>query len=162
MISSWPLHIDDSPRRTVSRIAAVARRLQRREGLQTLIVDYLQLLTPEDSRAPREQQVAAMSRQLKLLAKELNIPVVALAQLNRSIESRDDKEPRLSDLRESGAIEQDADIVLFLDRPAEYRKDADSTLATVKVAKNRSGKRSNINLRWHAETMTFDSVPLDF
>ncbi len=161
-LANWPLHIDDSPRRTVTRIAAIARRLRRRDGLQTLIVDYLQLLSPEDGKAHREQQVATMSRQLKLLAKELSIPVVALAQLNRSIENRDSKEPRLSDLRESGAIEQDADIVMFLDRPADYRRDADPTEATLAVAKNRSGKRGKVRLNWHGDTMTFRSAAIHF
>ncbi len=161
-IASWPLQVDDSPRRTVTRIAAIARRLRRRDGLRLLILDYLQLISPEDSKAPREQQVASMSRQLKLLAKELSIPVVALAQLNRSIENRESKEPRLSDLRESGAIEQDADIVLFLDRPADYRRDADPTDATLAVAKNRSGKRGKVRLHWHGETMTFRSAAIHF
>ena len=112
-LSEAPLFLDDHPGRTIAQITAVARRLQRRNGVAVVIIDYLQLIEPEDKSAPREQQIALITRRLKALAKELNVPVIALAQLNRGVEHREDKKPRLSDLRESGAIEQDADVVML-------------------------------------------------
>lgn len=156
-LAELPLTFDDASSRSVAQIASVARVRKRRKGLGLLIVDYLTLVTPDDRRVQREQQVAAISRSMKVLAKDLEIPVVCLAQLNRSIEGREKKRPRLSDLRESGAVEQDADAVLFLDRPAAYDDKADPTEARVIVAKNRQGKVGDVVLRWDAPTVTFQS-----
>ncbi len=119
-LSRLPLFIDDKPGRTMSQVAALARRIHRRSPLGVIIIDYLQLIEPDDKNSPREQQIAQISRRLKFLAKELKVPVIALAQLNRGVELREDKRPRLADLRESGAIEQDADMVMFLHRPDAY------------------------------------------
>jgi replicative DNA helicase len=120
------LHIDDTPAPTVDAISARARRLKRRKGLGLIIVDYLQLIAPGNSRnrrnANRTEDVTEISRALKVLAKDLGVPVIALSQLSRQVESRDDKRPQLSDLRESGAIEQDADLVAFLYREEYYKE----------------------------------------
>ena len=116
-LSEMPMFIDDQPGRSMPQIGAVARRLKRRFGLSIIIIDYLQLIEPEEKAAPREQQVALITRRLKYLSKELNVPVIALAQLNRGVELREDKRPRLADLRESGSIEQDADVVMSCTAP---------------------------------------------
>lgn len=155
-IARLPLHIDDAPGRTVGQISAICRRLKRRNKLGLVIIDYLQLIETEDKRANREQQIAQITRRLKGIAKENKIPVIALSQLNRNLDNREDKRPRLSDLRESGAIEQDADIVLFLHRPDAYNKDDQPGLAEVIVAKHRSGPTGIVNLTWRKESMRFD------
>jgi replicative DNA helicase len=120
-----------------------------------VIIDYLQLIEPEDKRAPREQQIAQITRRLKFLAKELDVPVVALAQLNRGVELREDKRPRLADLRESGAIEQDADIVFFLHRPEMYGDTEKIGLAEVVVAKHRNGPTGIVELEFKSQYMLF-------
>jgi len=114
------------------------------------------LIEPEDKKLPREQQIAYISRRLKFLAKELSVPVIALAQLNRGVELREDKRPRLADLRESGAIEQDADVILFLHRPEAYNPEDRPGEAEVIIGKNRSGPTSIITLTWRAEFMRFE------
>ena len=121
-LSQSPLFIDDTPSRTVTEIAACARRLKRKENLGLVVVDYLQLIQPDDPRDPRQEQVAKMARRLKALARELQIPIMVLAQLNRQVEAsgREEHRPRLSHLRESGAIEQDADVVMFVHREEYY------------------------------------------
>lgn len=113
-LGQLPIHVDDTPTQTVAHIRRHARDVKRRHSLGLIVVDYLQLVTARDSRAPRHEQVAEMSRSLKLLARDLEVPVVALAQLNRASVSRSDKRPAMSDLRESGAIEADADAVILL------------------------------------------------
>src|SRR5699024_7312239 len=111
------LYIDDTPGIRVGEIAAKCRRLKREQGLKMIVIDYLQLISgPANSRESRQQEVSDISRQLKMIARELEVPVLALSQLSRSVEKRDNKRPVLSDLRESGAIEQDADIVSFIHR----------------------------------------------
>jgi len=155
-LSELPLFIDDQPGRTTGQIGAIARRLKRQHDIGIIIIDYLQLIEPEDKRAPREQQIALITRRLKHLAKELNIPVVALAQLNRGVELREDKRPRLADLRESGAIEQDADLVMFLHRPDAYQADDRPGEAELIVAKHRSGPTGIVNLTWRKEFMKFE------
>lgn len=171
-LSELPIFIDDRGGRTMGEIAAIARRTKRRHGIALIVVDYLQLIEPDDRFANREQQVAQTARRLKYLAKEINVPVVALAQLNRAVELRDHKEPRLADLRESGAIEQDADLVMFLHRPEVYwnEKDGDPQkvspevlamrenergLAQIFVRKHRNGRTGNVNLSWIPESMRF-------
>jgi len=160
-LSRLPLFIDDQPGRTVGQIAAICRRLKRRNNLGLVVIDYLQLIEPEDKRANREQQIAQITRRLKGIAKENDLPLIALSQLNRGVELREDKRPRLADLRESGAIEQDADIVMFLHRPDAYNPEDRPGLAEVVVAKHRSGPTGIVNLQWRRESMRFtDHDPL--
>ncbi len=156
-LSEIPIFIDDHPARNTSQIGAIARRLKRQHNVGIVIIDYLQLIEPEDRRAPREQQIAQITRRLKQLAKELNVPVVALAQLNRGVELREDKRPRLADLRESGAIEQDADLVMFLHRPDAYNPEDRPNEADLIVAKHRNGPTGIVILTWRRELMRFES-----
>lgn len=156
-LAKLPIIVNDQGGLKVGQIAAGARLQKRRGGLGLIIVDYLQLVEPDDRQIPREQQVATISRRLKLIAKELDCPVICLAQLNRAVETRENKRPRLSDLRESGAIEQDADVVMFLDRPATYGK-GEETEAHVIIGKNRHGKTGDVRLHWNGPTMTFKSA----
>jgi replicative DNA helicase len=145
-LAGIPLRIVDKPYLTLAAIRSLARaEAKTTQGLSLLVVDYIQLIAPADARAPREQQVAAMSRGLKLLAKELKVPVVALAQLNRAGASRSDKTPTLTDLRESGQLEADADHVLLLHLP-----DVDTRMGEldVYVAKNRGGPTCCTTLLW--------------
>lgn len=147
-ISDAPLFIDDSPNMTMMEIRAKARRLKQRHNLQLIVVDYLQLMTSGRRRVEsRQQEVAEFSRQLKLLAKELEVAVVAISQLNRGPEQRTDKRPQLSDLRESGAIEQDSDVVLLLHRPDAFdRDDPRAGEADIHVAKQRNGPQATIRV----------------
>lgn len=154
-LSELPIFIDDVPGRTMAQIGAICRRIKRRKGLGLIIVDYLQLVEPEDKSAPREQQIALISRRMKFLAKEVEAPVIALAQLNRGVELREDKRPRLADLRESGSIEQDADVVMFLHRPAAYDPEDRPGEADLIIAKNRSGPTGSVTLAWISESMRF-------
>lgn len=161
-IASAPLSIDDSPSRTVSQIAASARRVKRRaKGLALVVVDYLQLIAPDDSRQPREQQVSTISRRLKQMARDLGCPVLCLAQLNRQSESTADKEPQLHHLRESGAIEQDADVVMFVHRDSYYRTTESLNSARVIVRKQRNGPTGDVPLVWFREYMEFRSAAAD-
>jgi len=163
-MKTFPIFLDDSPRISVLELRAKARRLQWREGLDLVMVDYLQLMEPADKRVSREQQISEISRSLKAMAKELGIPVVALSQLSRAPEQRPgkDKRPMLSDLRESGAIEQDADVVMFLYRPEYYEKentkDEDRGILEVIVAKQRNGPTGTVRLVMRRETMTVAEV----
>ena len=161
-LSEIPLFIDDKPGRTVGQMGAIARRLKRQHDIGLVIVDYLQFIEPDDRRAPREQQIALITRRLKNIAKELGIPIIALAQLNRGVELREDQRPRLADLRESGAIEQDSDLVMFLHRPDAYDPTDQPGMAEVIIAKHRNGPTGIIPLTWRAECMRFeDHSPLD-
>jgi replicative DNA helicase len=135
-----PLFVDDNPNLTVMEIRAKARRLKARHGLGLIIIDYLQLMSGRHNSESRQVEISEISRGLKILARELQIPVVALSQLSRQLESRADKRPMLSDLRESGSIEQDADVVLFLYRDEVYNPDsADRGTAEIIVSKHRNG-----------------------
>jgi len=156
-LSELPIFIDDQPSRSMAEIGAICRRVKRRYGVGLVIVDYLQLIEPDDRKAPREQQVARIARRLKALAKEMNIPVIALAQLNRGVELRENKRPRLADLRESGAIEQDADLVMFLHRPEAYDPADKPGLAELIVAKHRNGPTGIVPLTWRKECMRFEN-----
>jgi replicative DNA helicase len=156
-LARLPLFIDDKPGRTMTQVAAIARRQHRKSPLGVIIIDYLQLIEPDEKNAPREQQIAGISRRLKFLAKELRIPVIALAQLNRGVELREDKRPRLADLRESGAIEQDADMVMFLHRPDAYDPEDRPGEAEIVVAKHRSGPTGIVRLTWRKEFMRFEN-----
>lgn len=154
-LARMPLQVLDQPQVTLSDIATHTRLLNRQHGLKLLIVDYLQLLEPTDRKQVREQQVADQSRSLKMLAKSIGIPVLCLAQLNRGVENRDDKRPRLSDLRESGAIEQDADAVLFLYRPGANDPNEDHAAGKLIIAKNRHGETGDIDLQWIGSRMEY-------
>ena len=149
-LSPAPLFVDDNAMLTVMDIRAKARRLKSRVGeLGLVIVDYIQLMTGRTDRESRQVEVSEISRNLKILARELETPVVACAQLNRQLEARADKRPMLSDLRESGSIEQDADVVLFLYRDQVYNPETtDRDMAEVIVAKHRSGPTGNVRLAW--------------
>lgn len=161
-LSELPLYIDDQAGRSMSQIGAICRRLKRKSDIRMVIIDYLQLIEPEDKKAPREQQIAQITRRLKFLAKELSVPVMALAQLNRGVELREDKRPRLADLRESGAIEQDADIVMFLHRPEMYDPADSPGKAEVIVAKHRNGPTGIVELGFEKQHMRFqDYVGMD-
>jgi replicative DNA helicase len=150
--------IDDTPTRSIGQIAANARRRARRKGLDLLIVDYIQLVDAQPMRnESRQEQVAKMSRRLKTLAKELNIPVLALSQLNRNSENREDRMPRLSDLRESGALEQDADVVLLLHRPDLYDVNDRPGEADLVIAKNRAGPTGTVKLTYRKEFTRFEN-----
>ncbi|QJW93933.1 replicative DNA helicase [Frigoriglobus tundricola] len=146
------LYIDDTPSRTMIQIAASARRLQKKHekdgGLKLIVIDYLQLIEPENRRDPRQEQVAQISRRLKFLARELLIPVIALAQVNRASEDRQDHKPRLSDLRESGSIEQDADTCMMLHRPGKFDGTQDDNILEIIIAKQRNGPTGEITLTW--------------
>jgi replicative DNA helicase len=142
-----PLYVDDSSDIGILEIRAKARRLHMRRELGLLIVDYLQLMRPEDSSVNRVEQIGQISRGLKILARELNIPVIAVSQLSRAVEARPDKRPLLSDLRESGQIEQDADVVAFIYRDEYYNRDSERPgEADVIIAKHRNGPVGDIVL----------------
>jgi replicative DNA helicase len=144
-VSEAPLYIDDSPNLSMTEIRAKCRRLKQRNNLKLVIVDYLQLMTSGKKVESRQQEVAEFSRSMKLLAKELEVPVVALSQLNRGSEQRNDKKPQLSDLRESGAIEQDADMVILLHREDVYERESTRPgEADFIVAKHRNGPLSTV------------------
>ncbi|MEI8184486.1 MAG: replicative DNA helicase, partial [Actinomycetes bacterium] len=145
-ISDAPLFIDDSPNLSLMEIRAKSRRLKQRHDLKLIVIDYLQLMTSGKRVENRQQEVSEFSRQLKLLAKELNVPVVAISQLNRSPEQRSDKKPMLSDLRESGSIEQDADVVILLHREDLYDSQNRSGEADLIVAKHRNGPTRTITV----------------
>lgn len=158
-VSSAPVYIDDTASITVSEIRAKCRRLKQTKDLQLIVIDYLQLMQSGGRSDNRQQEISEISRSLKVLAKELNIPVVALSQLSRASESRSDKRPMLSDLRESGAIEQDADIVMFLYRDEYYNKDSeDKGLAECILAKHRSGETGMFKLGWKGQYTKFSNV----
>lgn len=148
------LFIDDSAQQTMLRIAANARRIKRRHGIRLLIVDYLQLIEPDNRREPREQQVAGISRRLKCLARELSLPLLCLTQLNRAVEDRADRRPRLSDLRESGAQEQDADVVLLMCEPDPDNREGQ---IDVIVGKNRNGRKGEVTLMFMKQFTRFEN-----
>jgi replicative DNA helicase len=146
-VAAAPMYLDDSPNLTMMEIRAKARRLRQQHGLRLVVVDYLQLMTSPRKVESRQQEVAEMSRSLKLLAKELDVPVVAISQLNRGPEQRTDKKPMLSDLRESGAIEQDADMVILLHREDAYERESPRAgEADLIVAKHRNGPTATITV----------------
>ena len=178
-LESCPLYIDDTPALPISQVAARCRRLKRTHGLDVVFVDYLQLLRGTGKGDNRVQEIAEISMGLKALAKELSIPVVALSQLSRQVESRDDKRPQLSDLRESGSIEQDADVVLFVYREEYYLKNKEPKLGTedhikwendmneargkaeVIVAKQRHGPTGTVQLGFQGEFTRFFDLAED-
>jgi replicative DNA helicase len=157
-LSSHAMFIDDTPSRTAMQIAASARRIRRRNEIGLVVVDYIQLIDSDETRDSRQEQIAKISRRLKALARELGIPLIALSQLNRAVESREDKRPRMADLRESGAIEQDADIVLLLHRPEYYDANDQTGVAEIIVAKNRNGPTGTIKLTFLNKLTRFENL----
>ena len=157
-LSECSIFIDDTPGISVMELRAKARRLKAEHDLGLVIVDYLQLMQGRGRAENRQQEISDISRSLKALAKELAIPVIACSQLSRSPESRPDKRPQLSDLRESGAIEQDADLVIFLYREEYYERDAKSGEAEVIIAKQRNGPTDTVKLAFRASHMRFDNM----
>jgi replicative DNA helicase len=153
-----PIFIDDTPARNMLQITASARRLRLRSKLGLIVVDYIQLVDSEDARESRQEQIAKISRRLKTLARELEVPVIALSQLNRAVESREDRRPRMADLRESGAIEQDADIVLLLHRPEYYDANDRPGIAELIVAKNRNGRTGDVPMTFLKNIMRFENI----
>jgi replicative DNA helicase len=158
-----PLYVDDTPARSCTEIAACARRLKRKENLGLVVIDYLQLIQPDDPRDPRQEQVAKMARRLKGLARELRIPVLCLAQLNRQADAgKEGHRPKLSQLRESGAIEQDADVVMFLYRDYETREEAREKglegVVDLIVAKQRNGPTGDVKLAWFDKHTRFENL----
>lgn len=165
-IGQAPIYIDDTSSLTVAEIRAKCRRLKQRHGLGLIVIDYLQLMQGRQSRSEnRQQEVSEISRSLKILAKELDVPVMTLSQLARGPEARTNKRPMLSDLRESGAIEQDADIVMFLYRDEYYNPDTpDKNIAECIVAKHRNGETGTVKLWWdgaHTKFLHLDEQHLD-
>jgi replicative DNA helicase len=162
-IGTAPLFIDDTPSRTLTEIAAVARRLKRKQGLSLIVIDYLQLIEPDNPRDPRQEQVARIARRLKGMSRELDIPVLCLAQLNRQAEASRDNRPRLNHLRESGAIEQDADVVMFVHREEYYQTNDEDRervrgQAEIIIAKQRNGPIGDIKLLWQHDFTRFVSL----
>ena len=161
-ISDAPMFIDDSPNLSLMEIRAKSRRLKQRHNLKLIVIDYLQLMTSGKRVENRQQEVSEFSRQLKLLAKELNVPVVAISQLNRSPEQRSDKKPMLSDLRESGSIEQDADVVILLHREDLYDSQNRSGEADLIVAKHRNGPTRTITVSAQLHLARFTDMAATF
>lgn len=157
-----PIYIDDSPVVTVTDIRAKCRRLKRKRGLSLVVVDYLQLMQASN-RENRQQEISEITRNLKNLARELEVPIIAVSQLNRSLESREDKRPRLADLRESGAIEQDADVVMFIYRHEYYHPEEQEKrgIAEVIVAKHRAGSTGPVELTFQPEFTRFANLGRD-
>ena len=164
ILGEAPLYIDDSPSRTVAEIGAIARRLKRQRGLGLIVIDYLGLIEPDNSLDPRQEQVAKIARRLKGLARELQVPVICLAQLNRMTEQSKDNRPKLSHLRESGAIEQDADVVMFVHREEYYVSPEVAEeknlkgLAEIIVAKQRNGPIGDVKLVWKSKYTLFSNL----
>lgn len=156
ILSEAPIYIDDAASPTVLQMKAMCRRLQAEKGLGLIVIDYLQLMEPLDIYASPVQQVSENSRALKALARELNIPVLVLSQLSRAVEQRSPQIPRLSDLRQSGTIEQDADVVMFIYREDRYREDTQKKgIAEVIIAKHRNGPVGKVDLHFDDKTVSF-------
>ena len=158
-LSSAPIYIDDTPGITVMEVRAKSRRLKLEKGLGLIIIDYLQLMQGRSRAESRQQEISEISLSIKMLAKELSVPVLTLSQLSRAPETRGDHRPILSDLRESGAIEQDADLVMFLYRDDYYNPETDKkNIMEVIISKHRNGPTGVVELRWFGEYMKFASL----
>jgi len=159
VLSEAPIYVEDSAMLSILKMRAMARRLQANQGLGLLIVDYLQLLEPRNAQSNIVQQVSEISRSLKGLAREINVPVLALSQLSRAVEQRTPQRPRLSDLRESGSLEQDADVVMFIYREDKYRADpSNQGIAELIIAKHRNGPVGSIKLHFNERTVSFSDL----
>jgi replicative DNA helicase len=156
-----PIYIDDSGALTVSQLRGKARRLKAEHGLSLLIVDYLQLMQGRSDAESRQQEISDISRSLKCLAKDLDVPIIALSQLSRAVENRKPPIPTLADLRESGAIEQDADVVMFIYREEFYDHDQDSPkkgIAAILIRKHRNGPTGDVELRFSEQYARFSEL----
>lgn len=159
MLSEAPIFIDDAASSNILQMRAMARRLQAEQGLGLIIIDYLQLMEPRNPTANLVQQVSEISRSLKGLARELNVPVLALSQLSRAVEHRTPQIPRLADLRESGSLEQDADVVLFIYREDRYNPDAvNKNIAEIIIAKHRNGPVGKVELYFDDKRVCFRNL----
>ncbi|MEZ4754637.1 MAG: replicative DNA helicase [Bdellovibrionota bacterium] len=158
-IAEAPIFIDDTPALTITELRAKSRRLHNEVGLSLIVVDYLQLLRSPAYAKSREQEISDISRSLKALAKELQVPVLALSQLNRSVEQREDKRPKMSDLRESGAIEQDADVIMFIYRDEVYNElTEDKGVAEILISKQRNGPTGIARLAFLGDYTRFENL----
>jgi replicative DNA helicase len=159
-LSRAPVYIDDTPGMTVLEMKSKARRLQQQHGIGLVIIDYLQLMVGSAKAESRQQEISMISRSLKGMAKDLDVPVLALSQLSRAVESRSDHKPMLSDLRESGSIEQDADVVMFIFREEYYNPDDEEARnkATVIIGKQRNGPTGDFDLHFHKEFTRFSDL----
>lgn len=165
MLSDAPIFIDDSPALSPAELRARVRRLKREQGdLAMIVIDYIQLMRSTSKSENRATEVSEISRNLKALAKEMEVPVIALSQLNRSLENRSDRRPVMSDLRESGAIEQDADVIMFLYRDEVYNKEASTEkgLAEVIIGKQRNGPIGTVRLQFFGEFTRFDNIASEY
>jgi len=162
-LSVAPIFIDDTPSPTVMQIRTMARRLQAEHDVGLIVIDYLQMIQPRNPSDPPVQQMTEISRNLKALARELNLPIVALSQLNRAVENRSPAIPKLSDLRDSGAIEQDADVVLFIYREDKDRRDSEKkNIAEIIIAKHRNGPTGKVELFFNESQVSFKSLERHF
>lgn len=158
-LSEAELYIDDKPGQSINELRTKARRMAVERGVDIIFVDYLQLLHADNAKDGRTQEVSMISQGLKNMARELEVPVIALSQLSRAIESRQNRRPQLSDLRESGSIEQDADIVMFIDREETYNPDTERKgLADLFVAKHRNGPTGNVELAWVSDIASYRNL----
>jgi replicative DNA helicase len=159
VLSEAPIYIDDAAIANILQMRAMARRLQADKGLGLIIIDYLQLMDPRNPSASPVQQITEISRSLKGLARELNVPVLALSQLSRAVEQRTPQVPRLADLRESGSLEQDADVVLFIYREEKYRPNTDRKgIADIIIAKHRNGPVGSVELYFDEPRASFHNL----
>jgi replicative DNA helicase len=163
MMQDAKLYIDDTPALTPAELRARCRRISREHGLDLVIVDYLQLMQVDGSTENRATEISEISRSMKAMAKELNVPVIALSQLNRSLESRTDRRPVMSDLRESGAIEQDADVILFIYRDEVYDEESnDKGIAEIIISKQRNGPIGKVKLAFRGQYTRFENLADDY
>jgi len=155
------LVIDDTPGISISELRSKCRKLKLEKNLGVVIIDYLQLMSGSGKSESRQQEISEISRSLKALAREINCPVVALSQLSRAVEQRPDKRPMLSDLRESGAIEQDADVVMFIYRDEYYNKDTeDPGITEIIIGKQRNGPTGTVKLKWMGQIQKFGNLEI--
>jgi replicative DNA helicase len=158
-LAGAPIYIDDTTDITVTDIKSKCKKLQMEKGIGMVVIDYLQLMQGRSKSESRQQEISEISRSLKVLAKELQVPVITGSQLSRAVQSRNDHRPILSDLRESGAIEQDADIVMFLYRDDYYNEDTEEkNVAEVIIAKHRNGSTGTVKLLWNPEFTLFRNL----
>jgi replicative DNA helicase len=159
LISEAPLYIDETGALAPLELRARARRLKARHNIQLIVVDYLQLMQVPGSKENRTNEISEISRSLKGLAKELSVPVIALSQLNRGVEQRDNKRPRMADLRESGSIEQDADVIVFIYRDEVYNKESpDKGIAEIIIGKQRNGPIGTVKTAFLGQYTRFDNL----
>ena len=160
-VGEMPMYIDDTPGITVAELRSKCRKLKQTKDIGLIVIDYLQLMNGSGRSESRQQEISTISRSLKNLAKELDVPVIALSQLNRAVDSREDHKPVMSDLRESGAIEQDADVIMFIYRDDYYHKEDSPKpgIADIIVAKQRSGSTGTVELTWLGKYTKFSGKP---